>query len=66
MSIAAPSQGYLQVKMSGSRGEPEPGSDSAVLASGCTSMTPLQGVCEALPDGLPWPATETADTHPAG
>lgn len=66
MSIAEPSEGYLQVKISGSPGEPEPGSDSAVLASGCASVTPLHGVCEASPAGLPWPAAETADSRPPG
>ena len=48
--------------MPGSPGEPEPGSDSAVLAAGYASVTPLRGVGEAAPDGLPWPAAATADT----
>jgi len=56
MSIAAPDEGYLKVSMANSPRRPEPGSDSAVLASGAASVTPLQGVCEASPAGLPWPA----------
>jgi 5'-nucleotidase len=66
VSIAAPAEGYLQIKLSGSPREHEPGSDSAVLASCYASVTPLRGVCEASADGLPWPAAETADTHPPG
>jgi 5'-nucleotidase len=66
MSIAEPSEGYLQVEMSDSPGEPEPGSDSAVLAAGWASVTPLHGVCEASPDGLPWPAADTAGTAQPG
>ena len=66
MSIAAPAEGYLQLKMSASPGEPEPGTDSAALAAGYASVTPLHGVCEASPAGLPWPAAVTADTPPSG
>ena len=64
MSIAAPAEGYVEVKMAGPPGEPEPGSDSAALAAGYAAVTPLNGVCEASPDGLPWPAAETAGTRP--
>jgi 5'-nucleotidase len=66
MSIVAPSEGYLHVKMSASSAEPEPGTDSAVLAAGYASVTPLQGIREASPAGLPWPAAVTADTRPSG
>ena len=62
MSINAPAQGYLEVKMAGAPGEPEPGSDSAVLAAGYASVTPLHGVCEAPAESLPWPPAQTAAT----
>ena len=60
LSVAAPDQGYLEVKMSGSPAELEPGSDSALLAAGFASVTPLHAVCEASADGLPWPAAPPA------
>ena len=66
MSIVAPARGYLEVKLARPPGQPEPGSDSAALASGYASVTPLQGVCEASPDGLPWPAIGTAGTAETG
>jgi 5'-nucleotidase len=47
--------GYLQqVNVSEQRDEPELGSDSAALAAGYASVTPLRSVCEVAPDGLPW------------
>ena len=66
-SVAGPDEGYVQIHVPGPHAEPEPGSDSAVLASGYASVTALQGgVCEASPDGLPWPPPVTADTRQPG
>jgi 5'-nucleotidase len=62
VAMAGSAGDYLQISVPGSPGEPEPGSDSAVLAAGYASVTPLRGVGEAAPDGLPWPAAATADT----
>jgi 5'-nucleotidase len=56
LSVAPPDEGYLEVGLAGPPGEPEPGSDSAVLAAGFASVTPLHAVCEAPADGLRWPA----------
>lgn len=56
VAMAGTAERYLQISVPG-RGRPEPGSDSAVLAAGYASVTPLRGVGEASPDGLPWPAT---------
>jgi 5'-nucleotidase len=61
MSFAAPDRGYLEVKMTDSEHEPEPGTDSAMLAAGFASVTPLHGVCEAPVAGLPWPPAVAAD-----
>lgn len=66
MSLVERSEGYLRLKMTSPAEEPEPGSDSAVLAAGYASVTPVYGICEAPPDGLPWPAAETADTRQPG
>lgn len=51
-------EGFLQVNLSDTRDEPEAGSDSAALAAGYASLTPLRPVCEASLDSLPWPALE--------
>jgi hypothetical protein len=58
--MAGPAENYLQVSVPGPPREPEPGSDSAVLAAGYASVTPLRGVGEASPDGLPWPTAAAA------
>jgi 5'-nucleotidase len=55
VAMAGPAENYLQISVPGPAGEPEPGSDSAVLAAGYASVTPLRGVGEASPAGLPWP-----------
>lgn len=62
VAMAGSAGNYLQISVPGPPGEPEPGSDSAVLAAGYASVTPLRGVGEASPGGLPWPAAATADT----
>jgi 5'-nucleotidase len=46
---------HLQVTMSETSDQPEAGSDSALLAAGYASVTPLRPVCEASSDWLPWP-----------
>ena len=53
--VPSAAEGYLQVNVSEKRDEPEPGTDSAALAAGYASVTPLRSVCEVTPDGLPWP-----------
>jgi 5'-nucleotidase len=55
-SIGAAAEGHLQLGVYGTLDEPEPGSDSAVLAAGYASVTPVRAVCELPSDGLPWPA----------
>ena len=52
--VPSTAEGYLQVNVSDKRKEPEPGSDSAMLAAGYASITPLRSVCEVAVDGLPW------------
>ena len=56
VAMAGSAENYLQISVPGPPLEPEPGSDSAVLAAGYASVTPLRGVGEASPDGLPWRA----------
>ena len=55
--VPSAANGYLQVNVSDQRDEPEPGSDSAALADGYASVTPLRSVCEVAADGLPWQPT---------
>jgi 5'-nucleotidase len=55
VAMAGQAENYLQISVPGPAGEPEPGSDSAVLAAGYASVTSLRGVGEASPAGLPWP-----------
>jgi 5'-nucleotidase len=52
--VPSAADGYLQVNVTDKRDEPEPGSDSAALAAGYASVTPLRSVCEVAPEGLPW------------
>lgn len=52
--VPSAADGYLQVNVSDKRDDPEPGSDSAALAAGYASVTPLRSVCEVAPAGLPW------------
>jgi len=56
VAMPGPAGNYLQISVPGPPREPEPGSDSAVLAAGYASVTPLRGVSEGSPAGLPWPA----------
>jgi 5'-nucleotidase len=66
-AVVGPDEGYVQIHMPGRRAEPEPGTDSAVLAAGYASVTALQGgVCEASPDALPWPPPVTAGIRQPG
>ena len=60
VAMAGPAQNYLQISVPGAPGEAEAGSDSAVLAAGYASVTPLRGIGEASPGGLPWPAAVAA------
>jgi len=55
VAMAGLAEDYLQISVPGPSREPEPGSDSAVLTAGYASVTPLRGVGEASPAGLPWP-----------
>jgi 5'-nucleotidase len=52
--VPSAADGYLQVNVSDKREDPEPGSDSAALAAGYASITPLRSVCEVATGGLPW------------
>jgi 5'-nucleotidase len=47
-------EGFLQINVTDTPSEPEPGTDSAALAAGYASLTPLRAICELPPDGLPW------------
>jgi 5'/3'-nucleotidase len=52
--VPSAADGYLQVNVSDEHEDPEPGSDSAALAAGYASVTPLRSVCEVAPGQLPW------------
>ena len=56
VTIVETAEDHLQVTMAESGRKPEAGSDSALLADGYASVTPLQPVCEAPQSWLPWPA----------
>ena len=60
VAMAGTAENYLQVSVPGPAREPEPGSDSAVLFAGYASVTPLRGVGEASPAGLPWPSASAS------
>jgi 5'-nucleotidase len=55
VAMAGQAENYLQISMPGPPREPEPGSDSAALAAGYATVTPLRGVGEGSAAGLPWP-----------
>ncbi|HEY2577690.1 MAG TPA: 5'/3'-nucleotidase SurE [Streptosporangiaceae bacterium] len=54
--VTPTAEGYLQLGLPPAAYLPDPGSDSAVLASGCVSVTPLRGVSDVTAVSLPWPA----------
>jgi len=56
VTVVATAEDHLQVTMAESGQQPEAGSDSALLAGGYASVTPLRPVCEAPQSWLPWPA----------
>ena len=56
VTIVETAEDHLQVTMAETGQQPEAGSDSALLAAGFASVTPLQPVCEAPQSWLPWPA----------
>jgi 5'-nucleotidase len=61
IDVAEAADERLQVTMSEHRAEPVPGTDSALLASGYASVTPLLPVSEPLAPWLPWPQGSAAD-----
>jgi 5'-nucleotidase len=61
VAVLETAEDHFQVTMAEATGEPEAGSDSALLAAGYASVTPLRPLCEASPSWLPWlpwPAAE--------
>jgi 5'-nucleotidase len=66
IDIIEVAEGHLQVTMSELDAEPAPGSDSALLAAGYASVTPLQPMSEAPAPWLPWPEASAAGVmmHP--
>lgn len=54
-AMAPAAEGYLQLNAPDPVRESPPGSDSAALASGHVSVTPLRGVSEIASLTLPWP-----------
>jgi 5'-nucleotidase len=60
VTMAGPAEDYLQISVPVPPGEPEPGSDSAVLAAGYATVTPLRGVGETSSAGLPWPSVSAS------
>ena len=56
LSIVEATAGYLHVTMAETGNQPDPGTDSALLADGYAAVTALRPVCEAAPADLPWPA----------
>jgi len=59
LAVLATAEDHFQVTMADTSGEPEAGSDSALLADGYASVTPLRPLCETSSSWLPWPAAET-------
>jgi 5'-nucleotidase len=58
LSIVAETQDYLQVTMAEAAERPRPGTDSALIAAGYVTVTPLRPICEATGVGLPWPPAD--------
>jgi 5'-nucleotidase len=65
-AVVAAGEGFLPVSVADTPPGPVPGSDSAVLASGYASVTPVRAVCEAPVDGLPWPSESARPSESAG
>ena len=63
MTVAGLDDGFAHVTMVIPDGEPEPGTDVAVLAAGQASVTRLHGIREAPATGLPWPAATGPALH---
>ena len=55
IDIIEAAEDRLQITMSEQESTPDPGTDSALLAAGYASVTPLQPVCETTASWLPWP-----------
>jgi 5'-nucleotidase len=58
LALLESAEDHVQVTMAETADEPEAGSDSALLASGYASVTPLRPLCETSSSWLPWPAAE--------
>ncbi len=56
LSIGQATAGSIQVTLTETGVPPAPGTDSALLAAGYASVTPLQPIYEVTSVGLPWPA----------
>lgn len=56
LSIGQVMAGSIQVTLAETGVPPAPGTDSALLAAGYASVTPLQPICEVTSVGLPWAA----------
>jgi 5'-nucleotidase len=59
VSIAETEAGHQQVTMTENAEPPAPGTDSALLAAGYSSVTPLLAVCELPGEELAWLPTDT-------
>jgi len=61
LTLSDPSEDYLQIRLHDKTGAPPEGSDSALLAAGYATVTPILGLCQGSCAGLPWPASHDSD-----
>ncbi|HXW44544.1 MAG TPA: 5'/3'-nucleotidase SurE [Streptosporangiaceae bacterium] len=54
LNLSRATDEYLQVTVHHNADEPPEGSDSALLAAGYATVTPVLGICETTCAGLPW------------
>jgi 5'-nucleotidase len=59
LNLSGATEEYLQVTLHHNADKPPKGSDSALLAAGYATVTPVLGICEATCASLPWPASRT-------
>ncbi len=63
LNLSGQAAEYLQVTQHHNADEPPAGSDSALLAAGYATVTPVLGICEMTCAGLPWPTGADSDAR---
>jgi 5'-nucleotidase len=61
LTLSDASEDYLQITLHDQAGPPPAGSDSALLAAGYATVTPVLGLCQGSCTGLPWPGSPDGD-----